>query len=191
MINKTITHFFNRNGLISLFVSFTLQISLLVKSSAAGAPKPPKLDSSPKIFLDGKTYRLGNCTILNLDGLDLKRSDIENERYGIRYKDHLINKTYYPTLETALVALEQVEFCTKSDHIGDCSILYPEKADLNHHFCESNLYTVTYNGIILDDVCYDTLEQAMQMLSLSRICRMGIKYDLDQFFKSINTSFNQ
>lgn len=157
----------------------------------AGSSGRKLLDTPSEVMENDNAMALGNCSILPPGEKDSLNQLPSENRYGITYKGYLINSVYYHFREHALSALEDLLACSLPDQVGECSILYPGQFDLREQYCESNLYTITYQGIILDEICYDTLEKALQMLRFSRICRSGIKYDVDQFLKSVNSALGE
>lgn len=106
----------------------------------------------------------GNCSILNPNRSDKNGRYCSGTTFAVTYNGFMAEDECHTSIDKAMSAMDMIQSCKKSDTIGKLAILYPNKSDRNGHYCSGISFSVTYEGYLIEDACYTTIDKAMSVM---------------------------
>ncbi len=93
-----------------------------------------------------------------------------DKAYGVSYYGYIVDNTCFKDAENALNKMNSTNACMSSLQYGRCQIMQHAQRDLNGRYC-NNTYGVAYDGVIMNNTCYNSLDNAMNQMMASPACR--------------------
>jgi hypothetical protein len=106
----------------------------------------------------------GNCSILNPNRADKNDRYCSGTTFAVTYNGFMAEDACHTSIDKAMAAMDSIQSCKKSDSEGKLSILYPNRADKNGHYCSGISFSVTYEGFLIEDQCYTSIDKAMALM---------------------------
>ncbi len=111
---------------------------------------------------------LANCSIVYTLRID-ETNRYCSQGFGVSYKGFMTTNSCYANLDAAFTAMESTRACAKDVAYGDCRISFPNRLDNHNRYCNRS-YGILYDGLILDNQCYDTVDKAFSVMEQSEVC---------------------
>lgn len=92
-----------------------------------------------------------------------------DKSYGVTYRNSILNNSCYYDIDNALTVAISSRACVRSTRSPRCQIAFPQERDANGRYCDGT-YGVLYQGQILNNSCYSTLEGALALMDSTRVC---------------------
>jgi hypothetical protein len=111
------------------------------------------------------------CTVLTPNIRD-RAGRYCNGSYGVEYDGYIVDNTCYFQADAAFAKANQTAACNIRPpyYSGRCSILNPAVRDRANRFCD-NSYGVNFDGYILDNTCYQSIDAAINTIQSNGLCR--------------------
>jgi len=93
-----------------------------------------------------------------------------DKAYAYSYDFYIVDNNCFRSLDTSVDRMMADPACRMQARQGSCSIANPNEQDRNQRFCR-NAYGIMYRGEILNNRCYSKLEQAMDRMRGTVVCR--------------------
>ncbi len=93
-----------------------------------------------------------------------------NNAYGVSYYGFIVDNTCFQSADSALNKMHSTSACYQNPSVGRCQIMQHGQRDRNGRFC-NNAYGVAYDGVIVNDTCYFSLDTAMSTMQNAQYCR--------------------
>jgi hypothetical protein len=93
-----------------------------------------------------------------------------NKMYGVSYYGFIVDNVCFQNADSALDKMRSVASCTRTPQYGRCQILQHGQRDRNQRYCD-NSYGVAYDGVIMNNTCFFSLDTAMNQMFNSMACR--------------------
>ncbi|MCB0415894.1 MAG: hypothetical protein KDD50_16270 [Bdellovibrionales bacterium] len=143
----------------------------------------PQWDNSGAVIKDpGLNYLFSTpddepnnyCDILFPGQRDmLNRYCIDPGWYAVMYDGVLMNARCYPSYESALEVMADSQVCEMAPpaSVNQCEIMNAGDRDIVNRGCANlNKYAVSYDGYVLDGICFDTIDQAIRKARNTKSC---------------------
>ena len=111
----------------------------------------------------------GGCQILQPSQRDHAQRYCNNT-YGVSYYGFVVDGTCYQSADSALSKMHSTRSCLSYPAQGRCALLQHGQRDRNGRYCD-NAYGVAYDGAIVNNTCYYSLDTAMNLMQTAQYCR--------------------
>lgn len=112
--------------------------------------------------------RHGYCELISPNLLDNSRRRCENT-HAYTYNGYIVNNSCFQNVDAALQDMQYNQACQRFTRSGQCEVLQPTQRDYSGRYCEQG-YGVAYRGQIMNNTCYNRLQEAIATMERSSAC---------------------
>lgn len=106
----------------------------------------------------------GNCSILYSGRVDKNSRYCSGASFAVMYKGYIAEDNCFTSIDAAMKGMDSTLSCKKEDSLGHLSILYPGRVDKNSRYCSGMSFSVMYDGYLIEDACYSSIDKAMAVM---------------------------
>jgi len=91
--------------------------------------------------------------------------------YGVMYNGYIVDNICYSNANAAADKISTTKACQLSPPLfrGHCEVLFPTEKDVINRFCPDS-YGVSYFGYIVNNLCYQTIDRALDIMNSLEAC---------------------
>lgn len=121
---------------------------------------------SARVCNEPSTY--GSCVLAQPKQSD-RAERFCSEGYSVMLQGYIVNDTCFNNADDALAKMQSTTACSYSLQLGSCRVLQPKEGDTNGRFCSAG-YGIAYRGAIMNDTCYNDVDDAVSNMYASQVC---------------------